>query len=169
MQAELMVLRVVHIVGGVFWVGAMTFNAFLLGPAMAAAGPAAGPVAVNLVKRKVTTVMPLSAILTMLAGLRLMMITSTGFSRDYFSQPNGMTYAVGAVFAILGFVVGMVVTRPAMMKVASLGAAAASDETTRERIGAELRSMQERARSSNMIVSALLLIAAACMAVARYL
>lgn len=169
MQAELLVLRVVHIVGGVFWVGAMTFNAFLLGPAMAAAGPAAGPVAVNLIKRRVTTIMPLSAILTMLAGLRLMMITSTGFSRDYFSQPSGMTYTAGAALSIIAFLVGMIVTRPAMMRVASLGAAAASDETTRERIGAELRAIQQRARSSNVVVAALLLIAAVCMAVARYL
>ena len=40
-MAELIVLRLVHVLGGIFWVGAGLFNMVYLGPAMAAAGPAA--------------------------------------------------------------------------------------------------------------------------------
>lgn len=169
MQTELLLLRIVHVVGGVFWVGAMAFNAFFLGPAMTAAGPAAGPVAVGLQRRKVFVAMPIVAILTILAGLRLMMITSSGFSRAYFARPSGMTYAIGAALALLAFLYGLVVTRPAMARVAAMSHAAASDETTRERIAAEVRAQQQRARSSTLVVTVLLVLAATAMAVARYL
>lgn len=169
MEAELLVLRVVHVVGGVFWVGAMAFNAFFLAPAMAMSGAAAGQIAINLQKRRLFTIMPIVAILTMLAGLRLMMITSTGFSADYFRRPSGMAYAASGALAILAFMVGMIVTRPSMARVAAIAQAAASDEISRERISAELRRMQARVRTSTMAVALLLLAAAVGMSVARYL
>ena len=37
-------LRVLHIVGGAFWVGTAVFIAAFLGPSLRAAGPAAGPI-----------------------------------------------------------------------------------------------------------------------------
>lgn len=169
MQAELLVLRVVHVVGAVIWVGTLAFNAFFLGPAMAAMGPAAGQIAAQLQRRKFFVFMPVVAILTILAGLRLMMITSSGFSSDYFGQRNGMTYSIAATLALIAFFYGMAVTRPAMAKVATLSQQAASDETNRERIMAEIRATQERARSSTVIVAVLLLVAAIGMAIARYM
>ena len=44
MQAEMLILRVVHVLGGIFWVGSALFMAFMLMPALASAGPAAGAV-----------------------------------------------------------------------------------------------------------------------------
>jgi len=169
-MAELIVLRVIHVVGGVFWVGTMLFNAFFLGPAMAMSGPAAGSVAMNLQKRHFFTAMPVAAILTMLAGLRLMMITSSRFSGEFFGSPMGRTYSVSGTIAIIAFVYGMAVTRPSMAKVATLGQqAATADEPAREKLTAEIRAAQQRARQSTLVVALLLAVTAMGMSVARYL
>ena len=44
MNAELLVLRAIHIYGAVVWAGTSLFVAFFLIPAIGAAGPAGGPV-----------------------------------------------------------------------------------------------------------------------------
>ena len=41
MIAEILVLRLVHVLGGMFWVGSGLFSTFFLLPALAGAGPAA--------------------------------------------------------------------------------------------------------------------------------
>jgi len=169
MQAELIALRVVHVVGGVVWVGTMAFNAFFLGPAMASVGPAAGQIAAQLQRRKFFVFMPVVAILTILAGFRLLMIVSTNFSSDYFGQRNGMTYAIAGSIALIAFIYGLSVTRPAMARVATLAQQAASDEANREKLMAEIRATQERARNSTVVVAWLLLVTAIGMAIARYM
>lgn len=169
MQAELLVLRVVHVLGGIIWVGAMVFNAFFLGPALATLGPTAGQVGAALQRRRMFVVLPIAAILTILAGIRLMMITSGGFASGYFSSRPGMTYAIGATFALVAFILGMAVARPAMERMAKLGQSAASDAASRDSVAAEMRGLQARARTATIAVTHMLLVAAACMAIARYL
>jgi hypothetical protein len=44
MAAEVLVLRLVHILGGIAWVGFAAFNTYFLIPSLGEAGPAAGPV-----------------------------------------------------------------------------------------------------------------------------
>ncbi len=44
MHGELIALRILHIGGGVFWVGTTLFAAFFLEPSVSAAGPAGGEV-----------------------------------------------------------------------------------------------------------------------------
>lgn len=169
MDAELLVLRVVHVVGGVFWVGAMAFNAFFLGPAMAMSGAAAGQIMINLQRRRLFTIMPIVAILTILAGFRLLMITSAGFAADYFHRPSGIAYAASGALAVVAFFIGLLVTRPSMTRVAAMSQSAASDPVSRDKISAELQKVQARVRSSTRAVAWLLLAAATGMAVARYL
>src|SRR5690242_10297384 len=103
MNYEILVLRLIHVVGGVIWAGTAIFIAVFLLPALGQAGPAGAPVMAGLVNRKVFVIVPIIAIVTMLAGLRLMMIVSGGFSADYFHSRHGMTYVFGAVCAISGF------------------------------------------------------------------
>src|SRR5688500_5509174 len=70
MNAELIVLRLIHIVGGVFWVGSALFTAFFLMPTLMQAGPsAAGPVMGGLQQRKLMVWLPVVAVLVMLSGL----------------------------------------------------------------------------------------------------
>lgn len=44
MYAELLILRIVHVLSGTFWVGSMLFTMIFLFPSLQEAGPAAGSV-----------------------------------------------------------------------------------------------------------------------------
>jgi hypothetical protein len=169
MQAELLLLRLVHILGGIFWVGSGLFTAFFLMPVLGQAGSAAAPVMIGLQKRRMMTIMPIVALLTILSGIRLMMVTSNGFSRDYFVLASGKTYAMSGILAIVSLLLGLIVARPAATRMMELSRMVASAETDRQRLGAEIRALQRRAAYSSTIAIALLLLSAAGMAVARYL
>ncbi len=59
----MVVLRLVHVVGGVLWVGMMAFTVVFLAPAIADVGPDGGKVMAALQRRRVMTVMPIIALL----------------------------------------------------------------------------------------------------------
>lgn len=169
MQAELLVLRLVHVLGGIFWVGSALFMAIFLFPALASAGPAAGQVMGAMQRRRIFTVLPVVAVLTLLSGVRLMQLTSDGFSAAYFDSPSGRVFAWGGTFAIAAFVIGITIARPTGLKLARLSALGASDDPAEQ-----LRRNAERARLQRLVMVfgivnlVLLLLAAAAMAAARY-
>lgn len=169
MQAELLVLRVVHVVGAIIWVGSGVLMGIFLAPALASLGPTAGQVMGALQKRKMMTVLPIVAILTILSGIRLMQITSSGFSADYFATTSGKVFAASGLAGILAFLVGIVFNRPIAMKMGQLNQAMSSDPVSKEAIAAEVKRLQQRAATYGVVVLALLLLAAVGMAVARYL
>lgn len=171
MTAEILVLRLVHILGGMFWVGSGIFTSFFLMPALAQAGPAAGQVMAGLQRRRLFTFLPVVALLTILSGFRLMWIASVGFSPAYFASTSGRTYAWSGVAAIVGFVVAIVIARPAAVRAAGLGAtlAATTDSATRASLTATLDGLRRRSSVASSISVALVLLAAMGMSVARYL
>ena len=166
---ELIVLRIIHILGGIIWVGIGLFMVFFLAPALQSIGPAAGQVMGALQKRKFMVILPIIAILTILSGLRLMMIASGNFGAGYFQSPMGRTFAGAAVAAILAFVIGIAVNRPAMMKMGTLQQSMSSDPVSKDKIAAEIRKLQQRMAVVGFVVTALLLIAAIGMSIARYM
>jgi uncharacterized membrane protein len=171
MHAEVVFLRLIHILGGVTWVGGMTIMAVFIMPVLAGLGPAAGPVMIGINQKKFPVVMPIIALLTILSGLRLLMIDSANFQGAYFQSPVGRTFATAGGFAIIAFLVGVTMVRPAMMKAVTLGGqmAAASDDAARSRINAEMAITRKRGATGNSIVLVLLLLAALGMATARYM
>jgi uncharacterized membrane protein len=171
MIAELLVLRLVHILGAIFWLGSGLFTSFFLVPALAQSGAAAGQVMAGLQQRRLFTVLPTVALLTILSGLRLMWITSGGFSRAYFASPVGHTYALSGMAAIISFFVGMLIARPAAVRAANLGRAlsTSADSAAKVSLTAEIDQMRRRSTIAGTIAIALLVLSAAGMAVARYL
>ena len=168
MNAELLILRLVHILGGTFWIGTAVFMSFYLIPAAAEAGSAGGQVMANLAKRKLMVVLPIVAILTILSGARLMQKVSDGFAPGYFRTASGHTYAISAVLAILALIVGITISRPAHLKAARLSQTAASDQTSKELIQTEIKALHRRATMASMVVTIMVILAAAGMAIARY-
>ncbi|MDB4881758.1 MAG: putative rane protein [Gemmatimonadetes bacterium] len=169
MTAEILVLRFVHVVGAIFWVGAILMNSLFLFPTLAEIGPAAGPVMVGLQRRKMMTVLPIVAILTILAGARLMSIAAAGSGGAYFQSRSGRTLAIGAAAGIISFLIGMFVGRPSAMRAGQLGAAIArASEGERAALAAELAAVNRRGKLAGQAVVVLLLVAAGAMAVARY-
>jgi uncharacterized membrane protein len=171
MLAELLVLRLVHILGGIFWVGGMMYSTFFLVPVVRSSPAVAGTVMAGLQKRRLFVVLPTVALLTIASGSRLFMIDSGGFSDAYFASNVGRAYEVGGIAAIVAFLISMFVSRPAFVHAVKLGASLSTttDEPGRQRILAEVQRLNQRAGIANTIVVVLLLLTAVTMATARYL
>ena len=169
MQAELLVLRVIHVLGGIIWVGGGVMMAIFLAPAVAEAGPAGGQVMQGMMKRKMMIVLPVIALLTILSGLRLLMIMSGNFGPGYFQTGAGRTFATAGLLALIAFVFGFAVNRPIMMKMGTLSQSMASDPASKDAIAAEIKKLQGRAAMAGTTVLVLLLLAALGMSIARYL
>jgi uncharacterized membrane protein len=169
--AEFIVLRLVHVLGGIFWVGSGIFTSIFLVPALATSGPAAGQVMAALQQRRLFTVLPIVAVLTILSGLRLMWLVSGGFAPGYFASATGGTFAASGAAAIVAFALSLLVARPAAIKAAQLGAATAgaSDGATRARLEQQVAALRRRGSVASTMAVTLLVLGAAGMATARYL
>jgi uncharacterized membrane protein len=170
MQAEIITLRLIHIVAGIFWVGTVIFNTLFLMPAMARIGPAAATMVAELQRRRLFTVLPVAALLTILTGLRLIWIASGGFQGHYFHTGAGHVFSVAGGLGILGFIIGMIYVRPASVRLGMLGQRMASaSEAERPALVEELSRLRKRVAVSGNVVLVMLVLAAAGMAVARYM
>jgi uncharacterized membrane protein len=173
MHAEILVLRVVHILSGIFWMGSGVFISFFLMPALAQSAPMAGQVMAALQQRRLFTALPIAAVLTIVSGLRLMWIMSLEFSRVYFATSMGHVLASAGGAAIVAFLIALFVARPAGMRVVTLAGllanAASLSESERRRIGVEMDAARRRGAAANMTAVALLVLSATGMAVARYM
>lgn len=171
MTIEFLILRFVHVVGGAFWIGSALFTTWFLMPALVGAGPTvAGPLFGQFAKRRLMTVMPAVAVLTMLSGLRLMMIVSDGFSGAYFATTSGRAFAFSGLAAILAFGLGILVSRPSAMRTGKLAAAlAVAADAQRATISRQLEDERRRGAIASNAAMILLLIGAGGMALARYL
>ena len=167
---EIIILRLVHILGGIFWVGAGLFSTFFLGPAMKEAGPAAGVIMGSMQRRRMFVVMPVVALLTILSGLRLMWITSAGFSGAYFRTGSGAVFGAAGAAAIVAFLLGVTLIRPAMTRVAALGTTMRNTQDAQQQaqLGAEMKRLQGRAALLQNVGTILIVLAAIGMAIARY-
>lgn len=166
---ELLILRVIHVLGGVFWVGSALFTTLYLMPAIATAGGNAGSVLGIMRQRGLLTVLPVVAILTMVSGLRLLWIMSGGFTAAYFRTATGATFATAGAAAVLSFLISFLIARPAGIRTGELGASlAGATPEQRTALTAEIERFRRRAAVASGIVVTLLVLAATGMAVARY-
>ena len=169
MPIEMLVLRVLHIVGAVIWAGTGIFVAVFLLPAMGMAGPAGAPVMGALVKRRLFVIVPTVAVITMLAGLRMMWIASGGYSEAYFTSRTGATYGIGAVCAIAAFTVFMLINHPAIGRMGQLQQQIAqAPEADRGPLMAQVHAVRNRAAKGSRASALLLTVTAVCMALGRY-
>ncbi len=166
----LILLRLIHIIGGVFWVGTLLFFAIFLEPSIREAGPDGAKVMQGLMRRKYLNVMPIVAALTILAGLGLLEQVSAGFHPDWMSSPTGITLSLGTGFAILAFLIGVFLVRPAAVRLAALmpQVAQSPDGSARDALLAQAQSLRTRLRRGGRWVAALLAVTTITMAVARY-
>ena len=164
-----MLLRLIHVVIGIMWVGTAVFLATFLVPAIRGAGPAGGAVMEQLQNRKLSVWIMVAAFLTILSGLGLYAHDSAGFTSAWLGSGPGRTYGLGAVLAILTLVIGMSVNAPTAAKMAKLGAAmkSAGGRPSPEQL-AEMQQLQARMGKAAVAAAVLLVLAASAMAVARY-
>ena len=171
MKGELLVLRLIHIFGGIFWVGSMFLTTFFLTPAVRASPSVAGQVMAGLQTRRFFVVLPTVALITIASGIRLLYLASAGFAESYLSTATGRAFSVGGVAAIVAFLLAMLVSRPGFVRIGQLAATLSTltDESEKQRATVEMQRLSGRVGIANSFVVLMLVIAAAGMAVARYL
>ena len=170
MDALFLIARVLHVGLGVFWAGALIFNAAFLIPSVRDAGPDGAKVAAGLMRRRFLDIMPVVAILTVLSGFYLYWRVSAGFSPVYMGSVAGMTYGIGAVAAVIALGLGVGIMRPSMLRAAALsqGAALAASPEERDRGLQTAQALRARAGAFGQGIAWLLAVTVIAMAVARY-
>jgi uncharacterized membrane protein len=159
----LFLLRAIHVVGGVLWVGGVVVVTLFLLPATQALGPAAQPVMQFIMgRRKLPVYLMLLGILTTLAGVLLMMRNISLTDGAWARSPMGIGISAGAAAAILALVVGMTVSAPTAKRLGppQPGAAPLTDE--------QRAALMKRLALGSRLTFILLSIAALFMATARY-
>lgn len=166
MDIFMIVLRLIHILSGVFWVGSALVSAFFLAPAVAATGPAGQQMMAHMItKGRMSVRITAAAILTVLAGAVLYWRDSQGLSSPWTYSAAGWGFGIGAVFALVGLGFGIRVG----MSAKRLGeiAASAKGQPSPDQI-AQIQAAQKQMSTASTISTVALILALACMATARY-
>jgi uncharacterized membrane protein len=172
LSTYMLVFRVVHIVGGIFWVGSAFFVTVFLEPTVGELGPAAGPVMTHLMeRRKVGQIITGIGAFTVIGGLFLYWRdwhTYASFG-DWIGSAFGAVLTVGAVAAIAALAVGSAGIPPTINQMNALGKemAEAGGPPPPEKM-ATMASLQHRLKVISRTDLVLLTIAIFCMATAQY-
>jgi uncharacterized membrane protein len=163
------ILRVLHIGAGVFWVGAAFVLFVFIQPSAKELGQPGQAFMGHLATRKrLPLVVLVSGIVTVLAGLLLYWEASDGFDASWISTGPGIGFTVGGAAAIIAVVLGLIVTKPAIDRMGALGQAIAGGQPTPEQ-ASELQRLQAKTVLVGRISLVLLALAVVAMATARYL
>ncbi len=167
MNYLVIVLRFIHVVAGVFWVGGSLLTTFFIVPASAATADAGQSFLSYLIRR--TRFMQLfssAAGLTGLAGLGLYWVDSAGLTSSWMTSAAGRGFGIGGLFGLVGFVLGI------QAGLAARRAGAIMSEIRGQATQAQALHLDSAQRSLFRLGVArdvFLVIALAFMAVARYL
>jgi hypothetical protein len=171
MDVYLIILRIVHIAAGVFWVGAAALFFFFIEPTIKEMGPTGGAVMGHLAqKKKMPVAILASAGLTILAGILLYLQVSGGFDVDWITSSVGLTFTIGGLAAIAAFLVGLTVVKPSVDRLGALGAEIqAAGGQPSEVQATQLQAVDRKLKTVGRLNMGLLTLAVLAMATARYL
>ncbi len=166
MDAEIVFLRLLHIVPGVIWVGAAIFLAWVLQPALKETGPPhAGALMTNMVKPLVI-LLHSSALLTIVFGIVMAFrVRPDGLFDVLWSTDWGTMIWLGFLFAVVGYAIGTYggLTSKKMMDIGK----SLQGPPTPEQAGA-MAALQSRAMMLTRIASILVTAAVVVMALAQH-
>jgi len=172
MHITIELLRLLHIVGGVLWVGALVLLAFFITPAAGALGPAGGAMMNQLsTVQKMPQYIMGTAIVAVLAGLALFGLDASGTGGHAWMRSGmGMTLGVGGLIAIIALIMGVTTAVPLARRLGARAAAMAQagrppSEAEQAAFQADFARLSRLTRTGAILV----LIATAAMALARYM
>jgi uncharacterized membrane protein len=169
--AELLTLRLIHILSAITWLGGGILTAFFLVPAISGSQTAMAEVMAGLKRRRFFIFQPIIATLTILSGLRLLWIDSAGFAGSYFDSATGKAFSWGGLAAIIAYIISYAIAFPLNTRAARIGVRLrdAVAGTERERLAGDLNRVRRRSAIATLATVSFGILAACAMAVARYL
>jgi hypothetical protein len=165
-----LLMRVLHVMLGAFWVGAVVFMAFFLTPTVAELGPDGAKVMAGLTRRGVLNIIPIVALVNIASGVWLFWRMTSGFDRTLSGTPNAMVFGTGGIIAIIALHIGLLAMRRNILKAGALAAKAGPlpDGTEKAALMAEAMARRKRALRAGPIVAVMLLVTTALMAIGHY-
>jgi uncharacterized membrane protein len=157
----MLVLRIVHILFGLFWAGtAIALAAFVI-PAARANGPTGGQLLRELLqRRRLSASLAVAAALTILSGATMYWRIATDMHDAWVRSRPGIVLGFGGLTALIAFALGGGVAAPTARKLEAL---------SRDAPRSILERLQSRLSRVSCAIAVLLVITATCMAIARYL
>ncbi|HLY29085.1 MAG TPA: hypothetical protein VKQ72_22255 [Aggregatilineales bacterium] len=164
------VIRVVHIVGAVFWLGFAAFSVLIVEPAIKAAGKQGGIILQGIFGNgRYGMIIAASGGLTVLAGIILYvwdMAKIPGFA----STTSGIVFAIGGLFGIAGVIIGGAGAGRQANKMMALGKQiAAAGANPPAELMTQVAETQEKVFQFTRWAMGIIFVALLCMASARYL
>lgn len=163
-------LRLIHILSGIFWVGAIFVIAGFLVPTVRASGPEGGRFMQHLMlRRRLSMFLLIAMLLTVISGFTMYARLAAATNGAWAGTPPGIGYGLGGLAAILAAIVGGAISGPAARRMAMIGQQASQSGGLSSEQQGEMQRLQRRSALGSWITAALLAIAAGAMAIARYL
>ena len=160
MNAEIIFLRLLHIVPGVIWVGGIIFFAFVIQPALSRTGSEhSGPVMQSLVK-PMQALLHSSAWMTIIFGLAMAFRVRDPLFDFLWSTNWGIAIVLGFVTALVGYGLGVISGRYSK-KIISVSAATSQDP--------EARDLQNRAMMFSKMSALFVVLSVVTMAIAQHI
>ena len=162
MNYLILILRLIHILSGIFWVGSALMMTFFIGPTASATAQAGQQFMQHFItKTNIQRMMIASAFSTVIAGALLYADKPSA----WFASSAGKGFGIGAVFAVIGLVFGILIGR-LTNSIIQLGGQIKGQPTAEQL--AQLQLLQNRQRLFSTINAYSLILAVAFMATARY-
>jgi hypothetical protein len=163
-------IRVLHVVLAGAWLGAVMYNTFMLGPTVKQMGPTAAPVMAGLVRRGVVKYLASIGGTTVLTGIYLFWRFTGGFDPAASGSRAGIMFTIGALTGVIALILGGMVGGSAK-KLVDLGPRVANMSEGAERAGlmSTMEILRGRIETFGRIVTVLLLISMAVMALGHYI
>ena len=170
MDWYVIVLRAIHILTAVFWVGSFYIFFFFIEPSVKELGPIGGQFMGHLAeKKKMPIVIAITAATTIVAGTLLYWRVSDGFDVDWMTSATGVAFTVGALSAIVAFALGFIVIKPAVERMGAIGQGIATGAPPSDDQVGEMQRLGARLVLMGRIDFVLLTVAVVTMATARFL
>jgi hypothetical protein len=164
-----LILRLIHILAGVFWAGSAFLMAGFLVPTMRATGREGGVFIQHLMReRRLHIALGVAMLLTVLSGVTMYAKLAAATHGAWAGTAPGIAYGVGAVAAVAGGITGAIFGGSAGRRIAAISSRVGAGGPSPEQ-QAEMGRLQSRIRNGTKLTAALLGVAVGAMAIARYL
>lgn len=171
MNYYMILLRIIHISGAVFWGGTTFMVAGFLTPTIEATAPESGKVMQHLAgKTRFSTIMSITATLVVISGLLMYWELSNGLNTSWITSGQGLGLTIGGLAGLIAAGIGLSVPARATKTMAAVAQEieAQGGPPTADQMGA-IQAAQARLKQGGQMTAVLLVIAVLGMATASYL
>jgi|Deesub1362A_J573_1020465.scaffolds.fasta_scaffold01906_3 uncharacterized membrane protein len=164
-----LILRIIHILSGVFWVGTAFLLTGFVGPSVAATAPEGAKVLQHMLARtRYNAAIAWASVLTVLSGLILFERVSGGFQGAWMASGTGLVLTVSSLVGLMAFLHATFTLGRSSRRIAELvKEIEAGDGPPSEAQMQEMMALQGKLARNGRIVSLLLLLVVVGMAAAE--